>query len=400
MSISWGNNMPKLKTNLRLAINRMKMMGKKKTELGMKARTEIADYIQANKPDRARIRVEHIIREDYLVEAYELLEMYCDLLLARFGLIEQMTTVDDGIAEAVISILWAAPRITTDIPEFKVISDQLTHKYKKPFAEAARANQLEAPAKVSPKLIQKLDIAAPPKPLVERYLIEIASAAGIPFTPDPNVMREDEVSQAEKMLIKFHEQGGGGGVISQPHPHQQPPTTVPEGYYGWNFPQGGGHPPPGGAPPPPPYGGGGGNIYEVPSSTPKYDVPPGDDFNWNPQPNATPGIIQLPQIGPNGLPLNPPTGPPHAPPPAAYPFLSQRGSMVTPPSGPSAPPQTVRKPDGPPPNDFELNLNFPDVPSGGLGGNNKPGNEGGGGSGGNDLDFDELARRFDQLKKK
>ena len=35
-------------------------------------------------------KVEHIIREDYLVEAMELIEMYCDLLLARFGLIETM----------------------------------------------------------------------------------------------------------------------------------------------------------------------------------------------------------------------------------------------------------------------------------------------------------------------
>jgi vacuolar protein sorting-associated protein IST1 len=36
------------------------------------------------------VKVEHIIREDYLVEAMEILEMYCDLLLARFGLIETM----------------------------------------------------------------------------------------------------------------------------------------------------------------------------------------------------------------------------------------------------------------------------------------------------------------------
>lgn len=34
------------------------------------------------------VKVEHIIREDYLVEAMEMLELYCDLLLARFGLIE------------------------------------------------------------------------------------------------------------------------------------------------------------------------------------------------------------------------------------------------------------------------------------------------------------------------
>ena len=83
-----GANYNKLKTNLRLAINRLKLLEKKKTELAQKARKDIADYISGGKEDRARIRVEHIIREDYLVEAMELLEMYSDLLLARFGLIQ------------------------------------------------------------------------------------------------------------------------------------------------------------------------------------------------------------------------------------------------------------------------------------------------------------------------
>lgn len=85
-----GANYNKLKTNLRLAINRLKLLEKKKTELAQKSRKEIADYISSGKDDRARIRVEHIIREDYTVEALELLEMYCDMLLARFGLISQM----------------------------------------------------------------------------------------------------------------------------------------------------------------------------------------------------------------------------------------------------------------------------------------------------------------------
>lgn len=59
-------------------------------ELAQKARKEIADYLLSGKDERARIRVEHIIREDYLVEAMEILELYCDLLLARFGLIQSM----------------------------------------------------------------------------------------------------------------------------------------------------------------------------------------------------------------------------------------------------------------------------------------------------------------------
>ena len=37
------------------------------------------------------LQVEHIIREDYMVEAMEVVELYCDLLLARFGMMEQMS---------------------------------------------------------------------------------------------------------------------------------------------------------------------------------------------------------------------------------------------------------------------------------------------------------------------
>jgi len=40
--------------------------------------------------DRLRYQVEHIIREDLNMEAMEILELYCELLLARFGLLETM----------------------------------------------------------------------------------------------------------------------------------------------------------------------------------------------------------------------------------------------------------------------------------------------------------------------
>ncbi len=40
-----GTQYAKLKTNLRLVINRLKLLEKKKTELTQKSRKEIADYI-------------------------------------------------------------------------------------------------------------------------------------------------------------------------------------------------------------------------------------------------------------------------------------------------------------------------------------------------------------------
>ncbi|GMR57076.1 hypothetical protein PMAYCL1PPCAC_27271 [Pristionchus mayeri] len=430
MSISWGAQYPKLKTNLRLATNRLKLMEKKKTEMALKARTEIADFISAQKPDRARIRVEHIIREDFLVEAFELLEMYCDLLLARFGLIEQLKTLDDGIAEAIVSILWAAPRVAQDIAEFKTISDQLTVKYGKIFAESARGNQLEYPAKVNPKLMAKLNVSAPPRLLVEKYLIHIAQAAGVPFTPDPDVMREDEVAQAEQMLIDFKRNEdiqGGGGAPGMPPP---PPFFPPGGgggmgageCYGWA----GGVPPPlapigagavpsyahsappafhppappaasGGAPPPsafapPPYGGSSSvlpssDIYEVPGR--KNSGPHYDEVS-NQSPISTPtipstGFVQLPRIGPDGRPIDPNALP------NSYPVLSARNSMVDPKpkvSAPSAPIVQDEKDD--------LADLFPEPPSSMPSSNNHGGGSGGGGG----LDLDDLTRRFDALKKK
>lgn len=192
--VSTGTNYTKLKTNLRLAINRLKLLEKKKSELALKARKEIASYIQENKVERARIKVEHIIREDYLVEAMELVEMFSDLLLARFGLIQQMKTLDEGLAEAISSMIWVAPRLQAECQELKVISDLLTVKYGKPYAQAARENALGT---VSEKLILKLSVQAPPKILVENYLIEIAKASGVSYEGDESVLNEHAVKSAE-----------------------------------------------------------------------------------------------------------------------------------------------------------------------------------------------------------
>lgn len=58
--------------------------------------------------------------------------------MSRFGLIQQMKTLDDGLAEAISSIIWVAPRLQADVAELKIVSDQLAAKYGKPYALACR----------------------------------------------------------------------------------------------------------------------------------------------------------------------------------------------------------------------------------------------------------------------
>lgn len=47
--------------------------------------------------------------------------MFCDLLLARFGLIEKMKELDPGLDEAIATVIWASPRISNDVQEFKIV---------------------------------------------------------------------------------------------------------------------------------------------------------------------------------------------------------------------------------------------------------------------------------------
>ncbi len=180
-----------------MIFSRLKLLEKKKTEMALKSRKEIADYISMGKVERAKIRVEHIIREDYLVEALEMLEMFCDLLLARFGLIQQMKTLDDGLAEAISSLIWVAPRLQADVQEFKIVSDQLSAKYGKPYAMACRENSVGT---VSEKLMHKLSVQAPPKLTVEKYLQEIAKYYNVEYSPDPQVIMRNLINLVKSYI--------------------------------------------------------------------------------------------------------------------------------------------------------------------------------------------------------
>jgi vacuolar protein sorting-associated protein IST1 len=48
----------------------------------------MSTLLEAGKEASARIRVENIIRQDINVELMEMLELYCELILARIGLME------------------------------------------------------------------------------------------------------------------------------------------------------------------------------------------------------------------------------------------------------------------------------------------------------------------------
>ncbi|XP_073843574.1 increased sodium tolerance 1-like protein isoform X2 [Musca autumnalis] len=389
-------NYTKLKTNLKLAVNRLKLLEKKKAEIAQKSRKEIADFLATGKTERARIRVEHIIREDYLVEAMEVVEMYCDLLLARFGLVTQMKELDDGIAEAVASVVWVCPRLQSDVAELKVISDIFIQKYGPEFAEKTRT--ATGDHHVSEKLMHKLQLQAPPKLLVEKYLIEIAKNYNIEYEPDPQVINEDNQGK-DQSLIDLSDRNNLGGSGEPPqmgfigYPSLPPMPSVPNNKP-FNY--------------PPPYGGGGGGGSAaaplpyggppVAGGGPAAGGPPPFNYNIPPNVGATGGANNevkdlntqfINEETKSEMPSNFQAGDDEAIDPnilnSNKPKPQPRSKMPPPTVQPSAPPPSMEIPQLP-----NVPMDLPDIPSDDI----KPNNND------DDIDFDDLSKRFENLKKR
>ncbi|KZT08602.1 DUF292-domain-containing protein [Laetiporus sulphureus 93-53] len=190
----------KAKVQLRMAVQRLRTLQEKKGAQAKASRRDIAVLLEKGKLETARIKVENIIHEDIYVELLELLELYCELLHARFGLLDQNTAEPDpGVSEGVCSIIYAAPH--TELKELHTLRDMLMHKYGRDFAIAVMENRDGC---VSDRVAKKLVIATPSPSLVDAYLAEIAKGYGVKWSlPTPSSGGNDD-------------SGEGGVKIAEP----------------------------------------------------------------------------------------------------------------------------------------------------------------------------------------
>jgi len=201
-------NPTRTKVQLRLAVQRLRMLQEKKEALAKSSRRDIATLLERGRVETARVKVEAIIGDDIHVELLELLELYCELLLARFGLLELNTREPDkGISEGVSSIIHAAPR--TELKELHTLREMLMQKYGREFAVAAMENTGGC---VSERVMAKLTFATPPAALVDAYLSEIARGYGLNWAPPPPPEKPDQPN--EKPSGDDESGGGGDGGIA------------------------------------------------------------------------------------------------------------------------------------------------------------------------------------------
>jgi len=180
-------------------VQRLRILQQKKEAQAKASRRDIASLLERGKIETARVKVENIINEDIHVELLELLELYCELLLARFGLLDQYSREPDpGVNEGVCCIIHAAPR--TELKELHVLREILMHKFGREFSAAVMENRDNC---VSDRVVRKLGTAMPSADLVDAYLAEIAKAYGVNWSPSAQEGSDEGPEGGVKSISTF-----------------------------------------------------------------------------------------------------------------------------------------------------------------------------------------------------
>ena len=177
-SIGLAFNVHKAKPALQMAVSRFSININRKTNQNKNRRREIASLLAEGKEEKARIRVETVIREEFTIEAYEVLSLMCELLVERMRLIDSQPECPPDLVGPVSSLLWASDR--AEVTELETIRDQFRKKYGKEFVDRALSNEGDV---VNPRVLAKLGVTPPSALLVEAYLKEIAREHNVAWEP-------------------------------------------------------------------------------------------------------------------------------------------------------------------------------------------------------------------------
>jgi vacuolar protein sorting-associated protein IST1 len=168
------------RAELKMACGRIQIASNKKAALLKQSMREVAVLLAEVPPkeEKARIRAEALIRDDHLIEAYEILQLECELLHERIKLIQYSKSCPHDLVSVISTLIWASHRV--DIPELLLIRRQFTAKYGKAFEENAMRNYDGC---LNERVVSKLSVEPPAAYLVQTYLERICEQFNVEWTP-------------------------------------------------------------------------------------------------------------------------------------------------------------------------------------------------------------------------
>jgi len=125
--------------------------------------------VRNGKDELARIRVENIIREEEMSQAYELIDLFCEKLQTRLDLLESHEHCPDELLECLHTIIYCGGLIS-EITELSQINGQFARKYGSDYVSDILLNGSPF---VNGQVKYKLTIKQPDHHFVEKYLLGI-----------------------------------------------------------------------------------------------------------------------------------------------------------------------------------------------------------------------------------
>lgn len=190
------------------------MASNKKSALLKQQMREVAVLLAEDPPkeEKARIKAEALIRDDYVIEAYDILSLNCELLSERIKLIQFSKECPPDLVSCISTLMYAAPRV--DIPELLVVRKQFTAKYGKKFDEAAMANEGGI---LNERVVAKLSVQPPAAYLVQTYLEQICEKYEVDWSPHYRLSAENMGEPMAAPVGSSVQIGRGTGLGDRAH---------------------------------------------------------------------------------------------------------------------------------------------------------------------------------------
>ncbi|CAD6202973.1 unnamed protein product [Miscanthus lutarioriparius] len=142
----------KLKSLVKLASARLAVARRPRLGRRSIARSDVGQLLSIGHLDRALVRAEQVIEEDNMLEALDVIELYCKILIEHAAQLEKPKECSEEIKEAAAGLMFASARCG-ELPELLDARAILADKFGRNFARAAKEG---AHGVVDPTLVRKL----------------------------------------------------------------------------------------------------------------------------------------------------------------------------------------------------------------------------------------------------
>ncbi|KAJ1297887.1 hypothetical protein BS78_01G412300 [Paspalum vaginatum] len=161
----------KVKSLVKLAAARLAVV--RRPRLGRRniARSDVGQLLSIGHLDRALLRAEQVIEENDMLEALDIIELYCKILIEQAAQLDNPKECSEELKEAAAGLMFASARCG-DLPELLDARAILADKFGRDFARAAKEGDHGV---VDPTLVRNLSGERPSLEQKRRLAKEIAA---------------------------------------------------------------------------------------------------------------------------------------------------------------------------------------------------------------------------------